>query len=106
MSQKNPLNADGRYYVTEYCLACESCQFAAPDNFCYDEQGQTYVFKQPVTLQEEAQCYQALLDCPTEAIRDDGQTRNALVIKLPIVPPARHARGACATIAQQSNKEN
>jgi ferredoxin len=70
--KKNPLNVPGRYYVTEDCLACENCQLAAPNNFRYDGQGQTYVFKQPSTSEEETKCRQALLECPMEAIRDDG----------------------------------
>ena len=70
--KKHPLNVLGKYYVTEYCLACENCQLAAPNNFCYDEQGQTYVFKQPSDFEEEIQCRRALLECPMEAIRDDG----------------------------------
>jgi len=70
--KKNPLNVLGKYYVTEYCLACENCQLDAPNNFRYDEQGQTYVFKQPSTSEEETQCHQALLECPMEAIQDNG----------------------------------
>jgi ferredoxin len=31
-----------------------------------------YVFKQPDTSDEEAQCREALETCPTAAIRDDG----------------------------------
>jgi ferredoxin len=31
------------------------------------------VFKQPATAQEEAQCRQALEECPTAAIHDDGE---------------------------------
>jgi len=33
-----------------------------------------YVYKQPATPEEEAQCRQALEDCPTAAIHDDGET--------------------------------
>jgi ferredoxin len=72
--EKNPLNVPGKYSVTEDCLACENCQLLAPNNFRYDEQGSTYVFKQPGTSEEEAQCRQAFLECPMEAIQDDGQT--------------------------------
>jgi ferredoxin len=77
-SKKNPLDAPGKYYVNEYCLACENCQLTAPNYFRYDEPGHTYVFKQPGTSEEEAQCRQALLECPMEAIQDDGRAPNIL----------------------------
>jgi len=32
-----------------------------------------YVFKQPDTPEEEAQCREALKVCPTAAIHDDGE---------------------------------
>jgi ferredoxin len=51
-AKKNPLNMEGRYYVTDDCLACEACQDAAPGNFRYDENSYTYVFKQPNTTEE------------------------------------------------------
>ena len=31
------LNVQGRYYVTDQCLACEACQAAAPNNFRYGD---------------------------------------------------------------------
>lgn len=78
--KKHPLNVRGKYYVTEDCLACENCQDAAPNNFRYVapnnfryEGWLTYVFKQPSTPEEEEQCHQAVLGCPMEAIRDDGE---------------------------------
>ena len=71
--KKHPLNARGKYYVTEDCLACENCQDVAPNNFRYGEDGLTYVFKQASTPEEEKQCHQAVLRCPMEAIRDDGE---------------------------------
>ena len=38
-----------------------------------DEHLTAYVFKQPSTSEEEAQCRQALEECPVAAIRDDGE---------------------------------
>lgn len=70
--KKHPLNVRGKYYVTEDCLLCENCQIIAPNNFRYDEEGLSYVCKQPDTPGEEAQCREAVHSCPMEAIRDDG----------------------------------
>jgi len=73
-AKKNPLNVQGRYYVTEDCLACEACQDAAPSNFRYGDDGMSHVFKQPTNAEEERQCSKALLECPLQAIRDDGDS--------------------------------
>ena len=71
---KPPLNAPGRYYVDCYsCVHHECCVDAAPNNFRMGEYGTAYVFKQPATPEEEAQCRQALEECPTAAIYDDGE---------------------------------
>jgi ferredoxin len=74
----HPLNARGRYYVNQQiCLACEDCFRAAPQNFNYEHEYYGnygyYVCKQPENAEEETQCRQAMLDCPTEAISDDGE---------------------------------
>ena len=66
--------APGRYYVDcDTCLDHECCFDAAPNNFRMDEHLTAYVFKQPNTSEEEAQCRQALQECPVAAIRDDGE---------------------------------
>jgi ferredoxin len=42
-------------------------------NFMRDEgRGYSLVFKQPETPEEEAQCREAMQNCPVEAIGDDG----------------------------------
>jgi len=72
--KKHPLNAEGRYYVDcDTCLDHEWCVYVAPNNFrMAEEVGSAYVFKQPTTPEEEAQCKRALDECPVGAIRDDG----------------------------------
>lgn len=73
---KHPMNAQGRYYVDcDTCVYHECCVEAAPNNFRIDEYLTAYVFKQPSTPEEEAQCRQALEECPTAAIHDDGEAR-------------------------------
>lgn len=71
----HPLTAKGKYYVNENtCFACDVCNYTAPNNFKFDdgESFSSYVFKQPETSEEEAQCREALEACPHEAIYDDG----------------------------------
>lgn len=71
--KKHPLNVIGKYYVDhENCLDHEFCIEVAPNNFKIDEDCYAYVFKQPQTPEEEAQCKEALEGCPVGAIRDDG----------------------------------
>ena len=69
---RHPLNAPGRYYVDcDTCLHHQVCVDTAPNNFRMDDLI-AYVFKQPGTSEEEAQCREALEFCPTAAIHDDG----------------------------------
>ena len=72
--KKHPLNVAGKYYVDcETCIDHELCVETAPNNFKMDsETWFAYVFKQPSTPDEEAQCRKAKKWCPVEAIRDDG----------------------------------
>jgi ferredoxin len=76
--KKHPQNVPGKFYVTEDCLACESCQDAAPNNFRYGENGLSFVFKQPDTPEEVERCQQAVDRCPMEAIRNDGELATQL----------------------------
>ena len=70
---RHPLNAPGRYYVDcDTCLDHECCVETAPNTFKMDQHHTAYVFKQPETPEEEAQCRQTLEECPTAAIQDDG----------------------------------
>ena len=71
--KKHPQNVPGKFYVTEDCLACESCQDAAPNNFRYGENGLSFVFKQPDTPEEVERWQQAVDRGPMEAIRNDGE---------------------------------
>ena len=72
-NHKTPLNVPGPFYVDETCIDCDLCRETAPDNFTRnDDGGYSYVFKQPTTPEEEAQCKEAKEGCPVEAIGDDG----------------------------------
>ncbi|MGH9903619.1 MAG: ferredoxin [Pyrinomonadaceae bacterium] len=66
-------NVAGQYYVDTQCIDCDVCRDTAPDNFTRsDDNGYSYVYKQPVNEEESALCEEALTACPVEAIGSDG----------------------------------
>ena len=68
-----PDNVAGKYYVDSSCIDCDVCRTTAPNNFAANEdEGYSYVSKQPENADEEAQCEEAMESCPVEAIGDDG----------------------------------
>jgi len=68
-----PENAPGSLFVDRQCIDCDVCRVTAPGNFRREEnQGFSYVFKQPETPEEEAQCQEAIDSCPVEAIGREG----------------------------------
>lgn len=59
-TKKHKLNVSGKYYVDcETCLDHKLCIEEAPNNFKLDDDYCAYVFKQPETPEEEAQCNEA-----------------------------------------------
>jgi ferredoxin len=70
---KVPGNRPGKFYVDLQCIDCDLCRQTAPRNFQRnDDEGFSYVHKQPTTEQELRECAEALEECPVEAIGDDG----------------------------------
>ena len=68
-----PENKSGAFYVDHECIDCDLCREVAPENFERNEdEGYSYVYKQPETDEEIAQCDEALESCPVEAIGSDG----------------------------------
>ena len=68
-----PENTPGTYYVDTQCIDCDVCRDTAPDNFTRsDDNGYSFVYKQPETADEHALCEEALAACPVEAIGNDG----------------------------------
>ncbi len=66
-------NVPGKFYVDRECIFCHVCSQAAPDNFAASETGaHDYVYKQPTNEIELDECYDAMEQCPVEAIGDDG----------------------------------
>ena len=74
LSDKLPDNNPGKYYVDHECIDCDVCRETAPANFTrHDDNGYSYVYKQPETPEETELCKDAFETCPVEAIGDDGR---------------------------------
>lgn len=70
---KVPGQVDGSFYVDTQCIDCDLCRETAPDNFRRnDEEGYSYVYKQPETDEERELSEEARDNCPVEAIGDNG----------------------------------
>jgi ferredoxin len=66
-------NAAGKWYVDSSCIDCDVCRTTAPNNFkANEDEGYSYVCKQPDNAEEQGQCEEAKASCPVEAIGDDG----------------------------------
>lgn len=73
VKDKLPDNVPGKFYVDRQCIDCDVCRDTSPANFTRnDENGYSYVYKQPQTSEEIALCEEALDACPVEAIGDDA----------------------------------
>lgn len=73
IEDKLPENAHGKYYVDNQCIDCDVCRDTAPKNFTReDENGYSFVYRQPETAEEFELCEEALAACPVEAIGNDG----------------------------------
>jgi len=68
-----PDNAAGKWYVDSSCIDCDVCRTTAPNNFkANEDEGYSFVFKQPENAEEQGQWDEAKASCPVEAIGDDG----------------------------------
>jgi len=61
------------FYVDQECILCSVCSDAAPNNFrLSDDEDHDICYKQPSDDDELECCYEAMENCPVEAIGDDG----------------------------------
>lgn len=66
-------NVPGRYYTDTSCIDCDQCRVIAPELFARNEdEGLSYVSRQPVTDEELALAEEARETCATESIGNDG----------------------------------
>lgn len=74
LNEKLPDNVPGKFYVDRQCIDCDVCRDTAPSNFTRnDDNGYSYVYKQPQNGEEAALCEEALNACPVEAIGNDAE---------------------------------
>lgn len=70
---KLPDNVPGKWYVDSSCIDCDVCRTTAPENFAANEdEGYSFVSKQPANDEETEQMDESMESCPVEAIGDDG----------------------------------
>ena len=74
IDEKNEKNVPGKFYVDSSCIDCDLCRESAPDFFARDEdEGLSYVSKQPSSADEIELCEEAMNGCPVNSIGDDGE---------------------------------
>ena len=65
------------FYTDKECIFCALCHGISPENFKQvadgDVESHDIVYKQPETEEELELCYEALDECPVNAIGDDGE---------------------------------
>jgi ferredoxin len=73
ISDRLTTNVAGQYYVDSTCIDCDQCRVLAPDFFGRDEDsGFSFVRKQPETSEEVALVDEAMSQCATASIGNDG----------------------------------
>ena len=66
-------NAPGKWYVDRNCIICGLCSEYAPDVFRVStDLDHNIVFHQPVTPEELKSAENVRIDCPVDAIGNDG----------------------------------
>lgn len=70
---KNVGNVGGKFYVDSSCIDCDLCRETAPQIFRRDDEaGVTVVYHQPHSDGELTVATEAMSDCPTNSIGNDG----------------------------------
>ena len=81
VKDKRPDNVPGKFYVDRQCIDCDVCRDTSPANFTRnDENGYSYVYKQPENPEELRLCEEALDACPVEAIGDDAEAASSTAV--------------------------
>lgn len=85
-------NVPGAWFVDHECIDCDLCRTTAPSNFrANEDEGYSYVYKQPETPEEIDLCERAMGECPVEAIGEEVSSDSS---GKPATPPSEIASGA------------
>lgn len=72
-TDKHPRNVPGSFYNDLSCIDCDMCRETAPEVFRRDdEEGLSYVWRQPDSPGTLQRAREAMDRCPTETIGCDG----------------------------------
>ena len=72
LSDRLAPNIAGRFFVDSSCIDCDQCRVDAPDFFARDnDNGTSYVMRQPLTPEEIATVQLAATNCATGSIGDE-----------------------------------
>lgn len=66
--QAHSSNADGLWFVDTRCIGCDVARHWAPGLIDMDEQGRSFLARQPQTSEETAALWRASVACPTQSI--------------------------------------
>ncbi len=83
LDQAHPLDVEGEWFVDTRCIACDVARHWAPDLIGADDDGLSYVLRQPRSPEEQEQMWRAAEACPTQSIGSRLQRR-------PTRPPFPH----------------
>jgi ferredoxin len=72
LSDRLPNNVPGQYYVDSTCIDCDQCRVQAPDFFARDDNGFSYIVRQPATAEEVSLLEEVIAGCATSSIGNDG----------------------------------
>ncbi|MDR2735779.1 MAG: ferredoxin [Puniceicoccales bacterium] len=72
-NNKNRENCPGKFYVDDLCIDCDMCRDMAGEFFVrQEEEGYSYVIKQPTSKEDIEICEEVVDSCPVGAIGNDG----------------------------------
>ncbi len=69
--QDGPPGVPGLFFTDHSCTSCELCREMAPEVFRADEDGFTFVWRQPTTPDELELALEGMEGCPTATIGRD-----------------------------------
>lgn len=68
LDQAHPLDVTGEWFVDTRCIDCDVARHWAPELIRSDDDGLSYVARQPASAEEEAAMWRASVACPTQSI--------------------------------------